>query len=127
MKTQKARHFSESFKREKVKLIENKQVTVLQLSRIYEVSTKAIYKWIRKYSTKISKVERIVIEKESEGYKAIQLMKNIGELERKIGQQQLEIDYLEKILEFGTQEAGFDIKKKYLQRHWDGSGTIENQ
>jgi transposase len=126
MKIQKNRHFSESFKKEKVKLIENKQITVLQLSRIYEVSTNAIYKWIRKYSTKITKGERIVIEKESEGYKAIQLMKRIAELERKIGQQQLEIDFLEKIIEFGSQEAGFDIKKKHLQKHLDGSESIEN-
>jgi transposase-like protein len=32
------RHFSEAFKKEKVKLIEEKKVTVLQLTRIYEVS-----------------------------------------------------------------------------------------
>lgn len=109
----KVRIFSEAFKKEKVKLIENRQITVKQLSRIYEVSETAIYKWIRKYSTKIAKSEKIVIEKESEGAKTLELLKQVAELERIIGQKQLEIDYLEKVIELGNEEVGFDIKKKY--------------
>lgn len=113
----KTRHFSKAFKKEKVKMIEEKQITVAQLSRIYEVTRAAIYKWIRQYSTKISKEERIVIEKESEGAKTIKLLNQISELERKIGQKQLQIDYLEKVLELGSEEVGFDIKKKYVSGH----------
>jgi transposase len=115
MKEEKStRHFSEAFKKEKVKMIEEKQMTVVQLSRIYEVTRSAIYKWIRQYSTKISKRERIVIEKESEGSKTIKLLNRLSELERTIGQKQLQIDYLEKVLELGSAEAGFDIKKKFV-------------
>jgi len=111
------RHFSEVFKREKVRMIEEKQMTVLQLSKIYEVSETAIYKWIRKYSTRISRGEKYVVEKESEGAKTLELMKRISELERKVGQKQLEIDYLEKVIELGSDEIGIDIKKKYASGH----------
>ena len=63
MEANKIRHFSEAFKKEKVKMIEEKQVTVLQLSRLYNVSQRAIYNWIKKYSLTYQKSERIVIEK----------------------------------------------------------------
>lgn len=119
--TPKVRRFSEAFKKEKVKLIENRQFTVKQLSRIYEVSETAIYKWIRTYSTKISKSEKVVIEKESEGAKTLELLNQVAKLERKIGQKQLEIDYLEKVIELGNEEVGFDIKKKYASGCSHGS------
>lgn len=122
MKEQKRiRHFSEAFKVEKVKMIEEGQVTVLQLSRIYQVTDAAIYKWILKYSTRISKAERVVVEKESEGSKTIELLQKLAELERKVGQKQLQIDYLEKVLELGSEEVGFDIKKKFASGQSTGS------
>ena len=107
------RHFSEAFKKEKVKLIENKKVTVLQLSRIYDVSTTAIYKWIRKYSKYPEKRERVVVEKESEGAKTLSLMKKIAELEQLLGQKQVEVEYLKKVIDFGSELTETDIKKKY--------------
>jgi len=119
------RHFSEAFKKEKVKMIEEKQMTVLQLSRIYEVSGAAIYKWIGKYSTKISKGEIFVLQKESEGAKTLMLLERVSELERTIGQKQLQIDYLEKVLELGSEDVGFDIKKKHATGHSSGSGQSE--
>ena len=107
------RHFSETFKKEKVKQIEEKRITVLQLSKIYEVSSTAIYKWIRKYSKYAGKSERLIVEKESEGEKTIQLLKNIAELEQLIGRKQVEIEYLKKVIEFGSELTETDIKKKY--------------
>ena len=107
------RNFSEVFKREKVRMLEDRKVTVRQLSKIYDVSETAIYQWVRKYSTLISKSERIVVEKESEGAKTLELLQKLGELERAVGQKQLQIDYLEKVIELGSEEVGFDIKKKF--------------
>ncbi|OQX76960.1 MAG: hypothetical protein B6D64_08960, partial [Bacteroidetes bacterium 4484_276] len=89
------KQFSVAFKKEKVTKIESKQLTVRQISRIYEVSETAVYKWIRKCSTKISKAERLVVENESEGAKTLELLKRVAELERIVGQKQLQIDYLE--------------------------------
>jgi transposase len=128
MKNQKQiRQFSTAFKKEKVKMLEQKQVTVRQLSQLYDVSETAIRKWLRKYSTKLQPSERIVVEKESEGYKTGELLKKLAELERTIGQKQLEIDFLNKIVEFGSEEAGFDIKKKYLSGYSKNSEKKGNR
>jgi transposase len=110
------RTFSEAFKREKVKQIEEKQVTVYQLAKIYEVSHTAIYKWIRKYSKYAGKNERVVVEKESEGEKNIKLLRTVAELERLLGQKLHEIEYLNKVIEVGSEMIGVDIKKKYKSK-----------
>lgn len=107
------RRFSESFKIEKVKEVEDKTITVLQLSRIYGVSTTAIYKWIRKYSKYQKKRERIVVEKESESFKTYQLQRKVAEMERLLGQKEIEISYLEKVIETGNELLGEDLKKKH--------------
>ena len=100
------RTFSEVFKREKVKMLEDRKVTVKQLSRIYEVSDTAIYQWIRRYSTKLGVSEKIVVEKESEGARTLTLMKQVAELERVVGQKQMQVDYLNKLIELIEEETG---------------------
>lgn len=107
------RTFSESFKKEKVKLIETKKFSVLQISRVYSVSSTAVYKWISKYGTSLPAGERLVIEKESEGQKQTELLRRQSELEQKIGRQELEIDYLKKVIEHGSELLGADIEKKF--------------
>lgn len=110
------RHFTEAFKKEKVTQLDERKITVLQLSKIYEVSETAIYKWIRKYSKYTGKQERMVIEKESEGQKNIELLKKLAEMERLLGRKEIELDYLKKVIEFGSEYAGADIKKKFETR-----------
>ncbi|OYT12992.1 MAG: hypothetical protein B6I19_07460 [Bacteroidetes bacterium 4572_114] len=72
---------------------------------------------------KVTKAERLVVENESEGAKTLELLKRVAELERIVGQKQLQIDYLEKSIELGSEEVGFDIKKKYATGH----STISSQ
>lgn len=115
-KLRKVRQFSTEFKKEKIKQIDDGKITVLQLSRIYEVSTTAIYNWIRKYSKYAGENEAVVVQKESEGAKTAQLLKKIAELEQLIGQKQVEVEYLKKVVEFGSELAGTDIKKKFGSR-----------
>ena len=112
-KKEQIRRFSEAFKREKGKECEERKITVLQLSRIYGVSTTAIYKWIRKYSKHYEKRELIVVEKESESYKTYQLQQKIAEMERLLGQKEVEITYLKKGIETGNELLGEDLKKKH--------------
>lgn len=107
------RRFSMAFKKEKVKQLEKGEITVLQLTRVYDVSTVAVYRWWHKYGKNLPAGERMVVEKESEGQKLIELLKQIAELERKIGRQHLEIDFLQKVIEFGSEMTNLDIKKKY--------------
>ena len=119
------RTFSDVFKQEKVKMLEERQVTVKQLSRIYEVSETAIYKWIRKYSIKLCPREKLVVEKESEGAKTLALMKQVAELERIVGQKQLQVDYLKKLIELIDQEIGGDMKKKFESELSHGLGQVK--
>lgn len=107
------RTFSVAFKQEKVQQIEQKQVTVHQLSKLYGVTRSAIYKWVRLYGSFKQKGERIVVEKESEGKRTAELLKKVAELEQLIGQKQVEVEYLKKVVEFGSELTKTDIKKKY--------------
>lgn len=106
------RTFSSEFKKEKVQLIEEGKLTVVQLSKLYEVSRKAVYNWLRKYG-RLPANERMVIEKKSESMKNVELLKQIEELERVIGKQQVEILYKEEIIRLGSELIGKDLEKKY--------------
>jgi transposase len=118
------RQFSAEFKKEKVKMIEDKQATVAQISKLYQVSNVAVYRWLHKYGTGVLTNERVVVEKESEARKTLTLLERVSELERIIGQKQLTIDYLEKILEVGSKEVGFDLKKNIESRQSTGLKNI---
>ncbi len=107
------RHFSSEFKKEKVRMLETGQITVRQLSTIYEVSESAIYLWKKKYSSNLPQGERLVVEKESEGSKLILILKRQAELERQIGKQQMEIIYLKEVISKGSELIGEDIEKKF--------------
>jgi len=105
------RTFSKSFKREKVKELEEKRITVSELSRIYEVTNSAIYKWIKLYGTLKSKGELMVIEKETESKRTKFLLEKVKDLEQIVDQKQVEIEYLKRILETEKERTGVDLKK----------------
>ena len=109
------RTFSAAFKREKVELIDSGKLTIKDLSKIYEVSLTAIYKWKKQYS-KLEKTERIVVEKISEERKNIELLSRIRDLEQVIGKKQLELDYYKAAIEELIEEEGEDILKKFKPR-----------
>jgi len=106
------RTFSTAFKKEKIELFDQGKISVKELSKIYEVSSTAIYKWKKKYS-KYNPSERIVVEKISEEMKNIELLHRIAELERIIGKKQMQIDYYKTTLEEISESAGEDLEKKY--------------
>jgi transposase len=121
------RYFSEQFKREKVKELVEKRLTIKQLCQLYNVSKVAVYKWLYKYSPHHQQKTTLVVQMESEAHKTQQLLQRIAELERAVGQKQLEIDFLNKLLELGSEELGFDLKKNYSARHSNGSVLIDQQ
>ncbi len=106
------RTFSTTFKREKVELLDQGKVSVKDLSKIYQVSHTAIYKWKKKYS-RYKSSERIVVEKISEEKKNVELLQRIADLERIIGRKQMEIDYYKTTLEEINESVGEDLEKKY--------------
>ena len=119
------RTFSESFKRSKVKEIVEKRLTVKQVSDLYGVTRTSVYKWLYKYSA-LERGTKQVIQMESEALKTKLLLQQVAELERVVGQKQLEIDYLTKTLELASEEVGYDLKKKYGPKPLNGSESIES-
>jgi transposase-like protein len=105
------RTFSETFKKEQVKLIEEGKTTVRQVSDAYHVSVNAVYKWVKKYSLTYPANVKQVIELESEAAKTLALQKQTKELERIIGQKQIQIEFLEKLIATASEDLGIDLKK----------------
>lgn len=123
VRERRSRYFSEDFKRKKVSEIERNLVGIAELSREYQVSATAIYKWIYKYSTMRKKGVRQVVEAKSDGKKIQDLKDHIRELERVIGEKQIKLDFQEKMIELAEQEYKVDIKKKFSGRRSSGTGS----
>jgi transposase len=121
------RVFSEDLKKEIVQRIELEKVGISQVSREYSVSPSAVYLWLDKYSRHLKKGEVMVVQKESEEKKSQELRTKIAELERIIGQKQMEIDFLNKVIEIGSEEVKVDIKKKFGGKLSSGSGQTEEK
>jgi transposase-like protein len=107
----KTRRFSEEFKKAIVAEFEKGSFSVLQLSRLHSIHFQNIYKWIYKYSTFNEMGYRIVEMEESTSKKLKDQEIRIRELERAVGQKQLKIDYLEKLIEVAGKDLGMDLKK----------------
>lgn len=117
------RRFSEDFKRELVKEIDQGKLRVSAAAREYSVSSNAVYKWLGKYSVHYRRSTRVVVEKQSTENKLKALRAQVAELERKVGQKQLLVDYLEKVIEVAGEELGVDIKKKSVRPSSSGSAN----
>ena len=107
----KNRIYSEEFKKEIVNLYESGKFSVLQLERLYGIGNASIYKWIYKFSTFNEKGVRVVEMKDCTIDKLKQLELKIKELEQAVGQKQIKIDYLEKMIDIAKDEFNIDIKK----------------
>lgn len=118
------RYFSESFKRAKVKDILAKRLKIKEVCDLYQVSPTSVYRWLQEYSG-IEKGVKQVVQMESEAEKTKRLLQQVAELERVVGQKQLEIDYLNQTLEVASAELGYDIKKKYALRPLNGLESIK--
>lgn len=96
-------------------MIEEKQITVREISELYSVTRAAVYKWIRKYG-RLPQTERIVVEKESEGSKTRELLKRIRDLEAAIGRKEMENIYLKHVIKQANDYFECDIEKKSKSR-----------
>lgn len=108
---QKRRHFTEDFKRQVVKEFESGKFSVLQLGKLYKIERAVLYRWIYKFSNFNEKGYRIVEKSKSSSDKLKDYQKRIAELERALGSKQIQIDYLETMIDVAKDELGIDIKK----------------
>ncbi|MEG9326995.1 transposase [Salinimicrobium catena] len=117
------RYFSDSFKRKKVREIERNLTTVSEVSKEYEVSTTAIYKWLDKYSRNRKRGVKQVVELMSDTRKIQDLKAKIRELEQLVGQKQFEIEFKNKMIDIAEEMYDIDIKKKLGSKPLPGSGS----
>jgi transposase-like protein len=122
------RSFSEEFRKTKVKEITSGHLKVGDMCRLYDISRTTVYKWLYLYS-EVEKGVKTVIQMESEATKTKLLQQRLAEMERVVGQKQLEIDYLNVCLEVASKEVGYDLKKKYAPPRWNifEEAKIKNQ
>jgi transposase len=127
VRSRQVRIFSEALKKKAVRDIESGKCSVVMVCREYSVSNQAVYGWLNKYSRHLQSSKRMVVEMESEGYKSKELEQRIKELEAALGRKQLEVDYLNKLIEISSNEMGVDLKKKVNIPPLSGSeSTKEN-
>ena len=126
-KLKKQRHYSEDFKKKLVCLFESGEFSVNQLEKLYGVVNSTIYKWIYKFSTFNEKGIRVVEMKKSSSLKLEELAQKVKDLERIVGQKQIKIDYLEKMIDIAKDEFDIDIKKKHNTPQSTGSGRTKKK
>lgn len=106
------RRFSEDFKRNKVQEITARLTRIGEVCKEYQVTHAAVYKWIYRYSS-MKKKERLIVESESDTKKIEALRVKIADLERTLGQKQIQIEFLSKMIDIAEESYQVDIKKKF--------------
>lgn len=114
------RTFSEEFRKSKVKEIIKGHLSIRDLCSLYEISRTTAYKWLYLYS-EAEKGIKTVVQMESEMFKTKLLQQRVAELERTVGQKQMEIDYLNACFEVASEDLGYDLKKKHRPLRWNSS------
>src|SRR6056297_3142986 len=105
------RRFSEEFRKEQVVLIESGDTTVSEVSKLYEIKTDNVRRWLKKYGKK-KLPEPILISSASEYNRIDNLKKENSHLKQVIGDQQVEMIYLRGLIELAREQLGEDFEKK---------------
>jgi len=116
----KKRSFTEGFRKKIVEEFESGKFSVKELGYLYKIHPQLIYRWIYKYSTVNKRGYRIVEAEKSTTMKIKELKKKLAEYERIIGQKQLEIDFLNKIIDKASERYNEDLKKNLSIRPSNG-------
>jgi transposase-like protein len=109
----KHRRYSEDFKKSIVASFDMVEFSVGEFEKLFGIRNASIYSWVYKYSNFNEKGLRIVEMENSSQHKLEELAKKVKELEQIVGQKQIAIDYLEKMIELAKTDLNIDIKKNY--------------
>jgi transposase len=118
------RIFSEALKRDKVALIMQNKLTIQQCCKLYGMRPTTVYRWLTQYSNAYEKGSKMVVQLDSEAAKTLALQERVAELERVVGQKQLEVEYLNRMLALLSEELGYDVKKKHAPERSSIFGSI---
>lgn len=115
------RTFSTALKQKVVSDFEKNLLTMAQICDLYGVTRTAVYKWIYKYSASYQSNTKTVVQMNSEEHKTKQLYQENAELLRIIGQKQVELDYLNRLIVQANTALEMDLKKNFGSAASDGS------
>jgi transposase len=121
------RIFSDKLKKKIVRDIEQGKVNVTGACREYEVSNRSIYCWLKKFSTHLHPSTTLVMQMDSEQYRSKELENRVTELEAALGRKQMEIDYLNKLIEIANEDLGTDLKKNTSIAVLAGTGKTKGK
>ena len=119
------RIFSEEFKRQKVQMLIEKKISIKELSELYKITRMTAYRWLHKYSPHHQKGTVQIVQMSSEMEKTKQLQKQLAQTEQIVGQKQIYIDYLERLIAIASEELKVDIKKNFDTQSSNGTGKIQ--
>jgi transposase len=108
------RIFSVELKKKLVEQIELKKLKVRDVVNLYKTTNASVYRWLKIYSSLNRTGATMVVESESRETKVDKLMERIAELERNVGKKQLEIEFMDKVINICSEELGYDVKKKFI-------------
>src|SRR5690606_22404850 len=94
---------------------------VIQVEKLYGVNGMSLYRWTYKSACFKKKGYRVVEMRQSSSNKHRALEQNLKHLERRVGEKQIKIDYLEKTRDWGNDELDIDMKKNYHTLQSGGS------
>jgi len=120
------RTFSETFKRKKVQEVEVGMIRISEICRQYSVSHTAVRKWLYIYGSDKYKHERLIIESMSDTKTIKELRERLAELERMVGQKQIEVEFYKKMIDLAQEHYGIEIKKNFSTPPYATSGSKEN-
>lgn len=115
------RIYSEAFKLQVVKSYESGKRTVLELVREFDLREPTVYNWIYKYSDYNKKSLQIVEMKDSQQHKLQDLERQVRDLQQALGRKQMNVDFLEKMIDLANDHYNIDIKKNSNTPHSGGS------
>jgi len=126
-KVKKYRKFSEEFKKSIVEQYESGRSSTKELSEQNNIDQRLIYNWIYKFSTFNKKGYRIVEHINSNTNLLRQLKEENQGLKAVVGEKQMRIEYLEKLIALAEQELKVPIKKNSNTPQSNTSGKIKTK
>ena len=105
------RRFSEDFRKEQVRLIEAGELTISEVSRLYEVKRDSVRKWILKYGSK-PMPQQFVLHTSSDVNRIKDLEGQVKQLQELIGRLHVEMVVKNELLELAKETLGPDFEKK---------------
>lgn len=119
-KLNKHRVFTEQARKSILKEISN-GLSKAEACRKYGMSYTTIYKWLEKYSSSYKTKPKDVIKSKNESNSYKEFQKELKHAYELLGRSQMEVMFLNKLLESISEEYQIDFKKKYDIKLSNGS------